>query len=394
MIKLVIVAGARPNFVKVAPIVAELQRYSSVFSTTLVHTGQHYTESMSQSFFEDLSIPQPDIFLDVGSASHARQTGEIMKRFEPVLLEVAPDFVLVVGDVNSTLACALTAAKLHIRVIHVEAGLRSFDRTMPEEINRVLTDHLADLLFVTEESGRQNLIREGIDPQRIHFVGNVMIDSLLKHLRTDGDSDKLSSWGLSSRNYGLVTLHRPSNVDDPEVLERILSALVRIAERFPLLFPLHPRTEATLRQHAFQRFFSDEPQDCSREPRGPGLYTTGPIRYIDWLVLLKNARLVLTDSGGIQEETTALGVPCLTLRHNTERPVTVQIGTNLLVGTDPDSIVRKARRILAQPGARRSLPPLWDGHTAGRILNTLLKQVETEVSGSSSVVPRLSVGSR
>jgi UDP-N-acetylglucosamine 2-epimerase (non-hydrolysing) len=371
MLKIINVVGARPNFVKIAPIVAEMRKHADVFNTMLVHTGQHYDKSMSDSFFQDLDIPPPDISLDVGSASHAQQTAEIMKRFEPVLLDHKPDHVLVVGDVNSTVACALTAAKLQIGVIHVEAGLRSFDREMPEEINRVLTDHLSDLLFVTEESGRQNLLREGIAPEKIHFVGNVMIDSLKRQLAAAVRSSILSRCGLLPASYGLVTLHRPSNVDEPEVFGGILSALRAISEQLPLLFPIHPRTQALVTKWQLNRFFANAGDDIGCAGKSQGLHRMAPLGYLDFLQLLKNARLVFTDSGGIQEETTALGVPCLTLRQNTERPVTIEMGTNRLVGVAPGDIIAAARLILAGKLRPAALPPLWDGHAAKRIVEAL-----------------------
>jgi UDP-N-acetylglucosamine 2-epimerase (non-hydrolysing) len=373
MLKIMVVAGARPNFVKVAPIIGELEKYRSVFVTVLVHTGQHYGGAMSDTFFEDLKIRQPEICLGVGSGSHAQQTAEIMKRFESVLVETNPDFVLVVGDVNSTLACALAAAKLQVRVIHVEAGLRSQDRSMPEEINRVLTDHLSDLLFVTEESGYSNLLREGIDSQRIHFVGNVMIDSLRNQLQMADGHEGIGVRDVAQRDYGIVTLHRPSNVDDPEVFERILAALGVIAERLPLLFPMHPRTEAEVRRQGLERFFDGEARDLDGT-KGSGIYRSGPLRYIEFLRLMKDARLVLTDSGGIQEETTALGVRCVTLRNNTERPSTLEFGTNRLAGTDPKRIVHTAFQSLSEPMQPQRLPPLWDGHAARRIVEVLLKE--------------------
>ncbi len=366
MIKIVNVAGARPNFVKIAPIVAELRKHPASLSSSLVHTGQHYDETMSESFFRELEIPEPDVHLNVGSGSQAQQTAEIMKRFEPVVLEEKPDYVLVVGDVNSTLACALTAAKLGVGVIHVEAGLRSFDRTMPEEINRVLTDHLSDLLFVTEESGRNNLLKEGIGEEKIHMVGNVMIDSLRRQLEALRDLDTLPRFGLRPQGYGLVTLHRPSNVDQPAVFEGILTALNKIAERLPLLFPVHPRTEARIADWGFEGFFVDSGDR--------GLFKTPPLGYKDFLELTRNARMVLTDSGGIQEETTVLSVPCLTLRNNTERPSTIEIGTNHLVGIDPIKIVEEADKILDGKCKGSGLPPLWDGKAAERIVNILLQK--------------------
>jgi UDP-N-acetylglucosamine 2-epimerase (non-hydrolysing) len=376
MLKIINVAGARPNFVKIAPIVTEMRKHADALSTVLVHTGQHYDQSMSDSFFRDLDIPPPDISLDVGSASHAQQTAEIMKRFEPVLLDYRPDCVLVVGDVNSTVACALTAAKLGIRVIHVEAGLRSFDRDMPEEINRVLTDHLSDLLFVTEESGRQNLLREGIAPDRIHFVGNVMIDSLKKQLAAASRSSILSRCGLEPSNYGLITLHRPSNVDEPAVFEGILSALQTVAEHLPLLFPIHPRTQTRVANWQLDRFFANAAGDVGCAAKSQGLHRTSPLGYLDFLQLMRNARLVFTDSGGIQEETTVLGVPCLTLRRNTERPATVEMGTNRLVGIAPGDIIAEAGRVLAGEKHPALLPPLWDGQAATRIVAVLLSGLQ------------------
>jgi UDP-N-acetylglucosamine 2-epimerase (non-hydrolysing) len=363
MLKIVNVAGARPNFVKIAPVVAELRKHPSAIASRLVHTGQHYDKTMSDSFFRDLEIPEPDVHLDVGSGTHAQQTAEIMKRFEPVVMEERPDYVLVVGDVNSTVACALTAAKLGVGVIHVEAGLRSFDRTMPEEINRVLTDHLSDLLFVTEESGRRNLLKEGIGEEKIHLVGNVMIDSLRRQLEVLGDPDTLPRFGLQPQGYGLVTLHRPSNVDESGVFEGILSALRDIARRLPLLFPIHPRTESRIAKWGFERFFA-----------GSGLIRTTPLGYKDCLELMRKARIVLTDSGGIQEETTVLSIPCLTIRNNTERPSTIEVGTNHLVGTDPVRIVEVANGVLDGKCKAGGLPPLWDGRAAERIAEILLKR--------------------
>jgi len=369
------VAGARPNFVKIAPIVAELRRHAEEIRTTLVHTGQHYDSSMSEAFFRDLDIPPPDIALNVGSGSHAQQTAEIMQRFEPVLLELKPDYVLVVGDVNSTVACALTAAKLRIGVIHVEAGLRSFDREMPEEVNRVLTDHLSDLLFVTEESGRRNLLREGIAEERIHFVGNVMIDSLRRQLAVASRSPILEQCGLSPQRFGLVTLHRPSNVDEPEVFLGILSALRTVGERLPLLFPIHPRTQAHVIEWHLDEFFANSGLEVNPEAKACGLFRTVPLGYLDFLQLMQHARLVFTDSGGIQEETCVLGVPCLTLRHNTERPCTIEMGTNRLVGTDPKKIISAAEMVLANRKPEPRLPPLWDGGAATRIVETLFKRL-------------------
>ncbi|MBZ5495984.1 MAG: UDP-N-acetylglucosamine 2-epimerase (non-hydrolyzing) [Acidobacteriia bacterium] len=381
MLKIVNVAGARPNFVKIGPIIAELRKHPDSFFATLVHTGQHYDDTMSDSFFRDLEIPRPDISLNVGSGSHAQQTAEIMRRFEPVLLDLKPDYVLVVGDVNSTIACALTAAKLQSGVIHVEAGLRSFDREMPEEVNRVLTDHVADLLFVTEESGRRNLLNEGIAEDRIHLVGNVMIDSLQRQLAAAGRSGILSRLGLAPERYGLVTLHRPSNVDKLEVFPGILSSLAAISRNLPVVFPIHPRTEARLAEWKLDKFFANSGAEIGSEEKWHGLYRTPPLGYLDFLQLMRNARLVLTDSGGIQEETTVLGVPCLTLRNNTERPSTIYIGTNRLVGNDPRDIEPAVAQVLATPKPTASLPPFWDGHTASRIVEVLLGIEKQRCSG-------------
>jgi UDP-N-acetylglucosamine 2-epimerase (non-hydrolysing) len=354
------VVGARPNFMKVAPIVAQLQQDSGRFTSLLVHTGQHYDEKLSKVFFEDLGMPLPDVNLNVGSGSHAQQTAAVMAAFEPVLVESRADLVLVVGDVNSTLACALVAAKLGVFVAHVEAGLRSFDRTMPEEVNRVLTDQISDLLFTTEESAAENLRVEGIAPDRIHFVGNVMIDTLLAHrerARTLHTSETLQ---LSSRAYAVLTLHRPSNVDDPEKFESLMRALSRIAEDLPLVFPVHPRTRARLAASS-----------TAAQLTGRGrLRLLDPLSYLEFIALMDASRVVLTDSGGIQEETTILGVPCLTLRENTERPVTVTHGSNQVVGTDPDRISAAWEEIKAGELPART-PPLWDGRSASRIVSVL-----------------------
>jgi len=360
-LKVLHVVGARPNFMKVAPIMAEMARYPDTFEQILVHTGQHYDDNMSKVFFEDLELPQPDIYLGVGSGSHAQQTARIMLAFEPVLLEHKPDWVIVVGDVNSTLACALVCAKLGIRVAHVEAGLRSFDRTMPEEYNRVLTDQIADLLFTTEWDAVENLRREGVAEEKIHFVGNVMIDTLLRHRERALALDVLGEYGLQPQGYALLTLHRPSNVDVPQVLSGILNALAEIQARLPILFPAHPRTVKRVQEFGFE----------GRLAAMPGLRLTEPLGYLEFLNLMANARLVLTDSGGIQEETTILGVPCLTLRENTERPVTVIQGTNTVVGSDPQRIVAEALAVLDGKGKAGRVPELWDGRAAERIVAIL-----------------------
>jgi UDP-N-acetylglucosamine 2-epimerase (non-hydrolysing) len=321
---------------------------------------------MSDAFFRDLGLPEPDVHLGVGSASHAQQTAAVMQKFEPVVLEQQPDWVLVVGDVNSTLACALVCSKLGVPVAHVEAGLRSRDRTMPEEINRLLTDQLSELLLTPSEDADRNLINEGIPTERIRFVGNVMIDSLLKQLKRAESSRVREELNVAGSDYAVVTLHRPSNVDEPDVLGRILSALTRISKHLPVVFPIHPRTRKNLEEFGLL-------EACELTGR---VRFVEPLGYLDFLRLYSGARLVLTDSGGIQEETTALGVPCLTLRENTERPVTVELGTNRIVGTDPERIVAEAEAALSidkQSEAAR-VPPLWDGRTAERILDALLER--------------------
>jgi UDP-N-acetylglucosamine 2-epimerase (non-hydrolysing) len=337
-------------------------RKHSAIQATLIHTGQHYDETMAGRFFQDLNLPSPDVSLDVGSGSHGYQTGEVMKRLEPILSELRPHVVVVVGDVNSTLAAALTAVKLEIPVAHVEAGLRSFDRSMPEEINRLLTDAIADYLFVTEESGRENLLREGVDAGRIRMVGNVMIDSLEQSRAVWERSDILARLGLARGAYGVVTLHRPANVDDPARLRGLVKALEEVGRRLPLVFPVHPRTRQRL-----------ETMDAGiTSPAAGSIRYVTPLGYLDFIGLLAGSRLALTDSGGLQEETTALGVPCLTLREQTERPITVTHGTNRIVGTSPERIVSEAFRALDEPVRSVSRPPLWDGRAAQRIVAMLL----------------------
>ena len=362
------VVGARPNFMKMAPLLAEMARHPEI-RAVLVHTGQHYDEAMSTLFFQDLEMPAPDINLEVGSASHAVQTALIMQRFETVLLEEKPALVLVVGDVNSTLACALTSVKLGIPVAHVEAGLRSFDRSMPEEINRLLTDAISAYLFTTEKSANENLLREGIPPEKIHFVGNVMIDTLRKHRDQAGRSQILTQLRVREQSYGLVTLHRPSNVDCPHTLETILGALHALAQRLPILFPCHPRTREKIGALHLTHYFT-HPTDGALSR---GIYLYEPLGYLDFLKLMAEAKLVLTDSGGIQEETTILGVPCLSLREHTERPVTVTGGTNTLVGAAREQIIAKAVEILSQPRLPYRVPELWDGHASKRIVQILLR---------------------
>jgi len=360
-LRLLLVAGARPNFMKIAPLLREFRARPDRFEARLVHTGQHYDEQMSDVFFQDLEIPPPDIHLGVGSGSHAAQTARIMEAFERVAASERPDWVVVVGDVNSTLACSVVAAKMSppVRVAHVEAGLRSGDRTMPEEVNRIVTDALSDLLFTTSPDADRNLAAEGVARRKIHRVGNVMIDTLRRFLARADSSDVMTRLGIVPP-FGLLTLHRPSNVDDPQALRRIVAALEAIARDIPILFPVHPRTLKMIESLGVAM------------PVGAGargLRLVDPLGYLDFLHLQKRARLILTDSGGIQEEASILGVPCLTLRENTERPITVTRGTNRLVGSDTAKIVAAARRILRAPAPRPRPIPLWDGNAAARIVS-------------------------
>ena len=350
------VVGARPNFMKMAPVILELKRRK--IDQYSVHTGQHYDTQMSTIFFDELGMPKPDAFLGVGSCSHAEQTARIMVSFEKLCLEQNPSLVIVAGDVNSTLACALVAAKLHIPVAHVEAGLRSFDRSMPEEINRIVTDHLSSILFTTEPSGNDNLLKEGIFSDQTHFVGNTMIDSLMTHLDKALEGKPWEKYNLEPDGYGLVTLHRPANVDDLSTLTEIGLALKKIGAELPLLFPVHPRTRDRLAQT-----LSD----------GNSIRIVEPLGYLDFLALMAKARVVLTDSGGIQEETTILGVPCVTIRPNTERPITIESGTNRLAGVTKQGIVEAAGDALSQKYTNTTPPILWDGQAAGRIVDVVEK---------------------
>ncbi len=352
--KIMHIAGARPNFMKVAPIIQAMNETAGRFRQTLVHTGQHYDYEMSQVFFEELGLPAPDEYLNVGSGTHADQTARIMLAFEPVVLRYHPDWVFVVGDVNSTLACALVCAKLGISVAHVEAGLRSWDREMPEEINRLLTDQIADLLFTPSQDGDANLRREGIRPDKIHFVGNVMIDTLVRLLPTAAKRPVLAELGLKHREYVLVTLHRPSNVDERAALAEILGALAEISQTQPVIFPVHPRTRERIKE------FGLEP--------GLNVRMLEPQGYLDFLALTQAAGLVLTDSGGIQEETTYLGIPCLTLRANTERPVTITMGTNRLVPCQRSAILEAVLQAKEPRLNPYIVPPLWDGCASQRIV--------------------------
>jgi len=361
MLKVICICGARPNFMKIAPLMDAFDKSKRIHAL-LVHTGQHYDQRMSDLFFRDLGIPAPDINLEVGSGSHAVQTAEIMKRFEPVVIEHKPDWVIVVGDVNSTIACALVAVKLGVKVAHVEAGLRSYDRSMPEEINRLLTDSISDLLLVSERSGIDNLRKEGIPDPKIKFVGNVMIDTLLKNRKRADQSTILADLGLTPKNYAVVTLHRPSNVDDAETLGSILDAFAVIAADMPIVFPMHPRTRKNMTTLGL------EPKLAAIK----GLATPEPLGYLDFLKLTADSAVVLTDSGGVQEETTILGVPCLTLRENTERPATITDGTNRLVHPAKQDILSAYRYIRANPPPTDRHPEKWDGHAAERIAEAIL----------------------
>lgn len=360
--RIMIVVGARPNFIKAAPIIERMRRFHDFLEPILVHTGQHYDEKLSGLFFEELKMPKPDIYLGVGSGSHAVQTARIMMEFEKVVLDSLPNLVAVVGDVNSTLACALVAKKCHIPVAHIEAGLRSFDMGMPEEVNRVLTDRISDYLFVTEGSGFQNLVMEGVDEDRIFFVGNVMIDTLLDHLRMASIRPVLSNLGLAVKRYALLTLHRPENVDDQKSLAMLLEAMTAISQKIPVVFPCHPRTRLNIDKFGLSSYFDD----CRFrliEPQG----------YLDFLRLESEAALVLTDSGGVQEETTIMNVPCLTLRKNTERPVTLTDGTNILVGPYPEKIMAAVENILAGKIKSGQAPKYWDGRASERIVEIFLR---------------------
>jgi UDP-N-acetylglucosamine 2-epimerase (non-hydrolysing) len=390
--KLCIVAGARPNFIKIAPIINAINvfngstatpHHSNTIQYLLVHTGQHYDSKMSEIFFDDLGIPKPDINLEVGSGSHAVQTAEIMRRFGKVCLEKTPTHVLVVGDVNSTIACALVASKLGIKVIHVEAGLRSFDRSMPEEINRVLTDAISDLLFTTEESANENLEKEGIPKEKVHFVGNVMIDTLLLHKKKAEESDiliKLGFRGMGNKSskdevdpYSVLTLHRPSNVDAEDAFRDIVQGLSEIARSLPIIFPVHPRTLNQIKEFGLESYFKWLSGNGAKFKKEDGIiHCVDPLGYLDFLKLMSNAKLVLTDSGGIQEETTILGVPCVTIRENTERPVTITFGTNVVAGVKKENIIKAAFTQLNKR-IHSSAPPLWDGKAAERIVEILAR---------------------
>jgi len=415
-IKIVTVVGARPNFMKAAPIIRAIRDHNEKqegpsIHHLLVHTGQHYDEVMSDRFFADLGLPKPDVYLGVGSGSHAAQTAQVLEKFEGVLLREKPQAVIVVGDVNSTLACALVAAKITFdsagsrpMIAHVEAGLRSFDRSMPEEINRIVTDHVSDLFFVTEESGFQNLCNEGISPDNIHLVGNTMIDSLLAFSSKADASAILDELGLranieendaseSIRRYALLTLHRPSNVDDRGAFLEILEGLEELAANYPIVFPVHPRTQQRIREFGLGNHIKMNPTKMKNGVQGVGfvdggITSTSPLGYLDFLCLMKHATIVVTDSGGIQEETTCLGIPCVTVRENTERPVTVESGTNIVAGTSKEGI-RNAIRRQMQGKSGGGMPKNWDGQAATRIIDLLIRthvnrglSLQTQVSKS------------
>jgi len=358
-----LVVGARPNFMKIAPLHAEIKRRG--IHQILLHTGQHYDENMSKVFFKDLGLPEPDIYLGVGSGSHATQTAKVMVEFEKACIENKPCLVVVVGDVNSTVACSMVCAKLWIPCAHVEAGLRSFDRRMPEEINRVITDTLCEILLTPSTDGNLNLISEGVDEKRIHFVGNIMIDSLFSNLEKVADGDALSQFGLVKGEYCVLTLHRPSNVDEIIPFTRIIEAIDEIATCAPIIFPAHPRTIKRAEEFGLKQ----------RIEAIPNLILTGPLGYFDFISLVSGSKLVLTDSGGLQEETTALGIPCITLRESTERPITVTEGTNVIVGNNTDEIIRNCLEVLETGGKSGRVPDLWDGKTASRIVDILEKFV-------------------
>ncbi|PIT92425.1 MAG: UDP-N-acetylglucosamine 2-epimerase (non-hydrolyzing) [Candidatus Harrisonbacteria bacterium CG10_big_fil_rev_8_21_14_0_10_42_17] len=364
MKKAVIIVGARPNFMKAAPIIRAMKKDGSI-KPVLIHTGQHYDKNMSDAFFKDLKMPKPDVFLGVGSGSHAEQTAKVMVALETELQKIKPNVVIVVGDVNSTVAGALTAKKLNIKVAHVEAGLRSFDETMPEEINRIVTDHIADFLFTTEVSGNTNLIHEGILKKKVHFVGNVMIDSLLGHKKNIAESKIIIKLKLRVENYAVLTLHRPSNVDNKKNLKNILEALIEIQKTLTIVFPMHPRTKKQIEIFKLEKTF----QKCRN------MVLIEPLGYTDFTRLVRDAKLVLTDSGGLQEETTVQGVSCITIRENTERPITLTKGTNVLVGSTKEEIMKAFRKIKKSKKTKGSIPKYWDGKAAERIVKILKKKL-------------------
>jgi UDP-N-acetylglucosamine 2-epimerase (non-hydrolysing) len=388
-LRIMSIVGARPNMMKVAPLLAEFRRHED-FEPVLVHTGQHYDYSMSQVFFDQLGVPPPDYNLDVGSGTHYVQTAEIMRKFGELVQQDRPDMVVVAGDVNSTIACALVAAKERIPVAHLEAGLRSFDRSMPEEINRVLTDAVADLLFTTEESANRNLANEGVDPGKVFFVGNLMIDSLMSALKVARQSCLRTELGLEGKPYAVLTLHRPSNVDNEEQLRRTLDAIDQLAQHIPVVFPAHPRTARNIEAAGLTAMKN---WNGGSSLSNSGLWMMPPASYLDFLDLMHHAVMVITDSGGVQEETTFLGVPCLTYRDTTERPVTVTMGTNRVVGRDPQHLLRTALEVLqerrdGQSKPAPSCPPLWDGRTASRIVQILKEVWQGDLACAGGRIPQ------
>lgn len=366
MKKIISVVGARPNFMKVAPIHRAFQAYSSTVEHLIVHTGQHYDATMSDAFFQDLDMPQPAVFLGIGSGSHAVQTAKVMVEFEKVCEELKPDFIIVVGDVNSTIGCSLVSVKMGIPTAHVEAGLRSFDRTMPEEINRIATDSICDYWFVTEQSGLDELQKQGTPSDKVFFVGNTMIDSLHYALPKAKQSSILSDLGLQQKGYALITMHRPSNVDEPKQLSDLLQMLAELTKTHDIVFPVHPRTRKNIENFGLSEIVLNHPRLKLIEPQG----------YISFLSLMMNADFVMTDSGGIQEETTALGIPCLTIRTTTERPITTTLGTNILIQPEPDAIRKALSDIISQPRKQGQIPPLWDGKTSDRIAKIISEILE------------------
>jgi len=372
--KVLCVVGVRPNFMKIAPIINEMDKYNfaysrkEVFEYLLVHTGQHYDDNMSNYFFKDLQIPPPDIYLGVGSGTHAEQTAKIMIKFEKLCFQKKPDLVIVVGDVNSTLACSIVSAKLLIPIAHIEAGLRSFDRTMPEEINRRITDSLSEYLFTTCLDANENLRNEGLIENKIYFVGNVMIDTLFKFKKIAKSKVKRFN-KFKTLKYGLLTLHRPSNVDNKTNCQKIFEALIEISKEIPIIFPAHPRTQKIIDEFGFSHFFQKKLIFNLNQIKN--IYMIPPLSYLEFIYLMDNAKLVLTDSGGIQEETTVLGIPCLTLRENTERPITIKEGTNILVGSNKDKIIKESFKILNDRGKTGKIPELWDGKASQRIIEII-----------------------
>jgi UDP-N-acetylglucosamine 2-epimerase (non-hydrolysing) len=357
-LKTMLIVGARPNFMKSAPLMAELRKHSAEFAPILVHTGQHYDHNLSQLFFEQLGMVAPDIYLGIGSDTQAKQTARMMIELDTIFDQQRPDLVIVFGDVNSTMAAAIVASKLNIKIAHVESGLRSFDMTMPEEINRIVTDRLSEYLFITEKSAQINLEREGADKDKVFFVGNIMIDSLVTSLEKARQSQIVRELGMAPGSYALMTLHRPAGVDNEGLLAELLKSIEVVSRKIPVIFPCHPRTRKHLENI---NFAADSTNMKILEPLG----------YLDFLSLQANAKLVLTDSGGVQEETTYLGIPCITIRENTERPITAEIGTNVIVGLNPKRVVEEADKILAGTIKKGKIPELWDGHTAGRIVDVL-----------------------